>query len=260
MSGYLPPKHQPEHHQGGRQRHQIDRHHDDSITIKADIEVIGADDIHQIGDHQRQAGSVSDKAGSDDESKSGRRGEVQPQQNGDHYGGQKQRRPIIGKECSYEGPQHHDQRKQHMPLAITQRATCRAAQVKKPAASSINEMMISATKVKVASQTIFQTTSTSVHWTTPSSSATRAPPSALQPIPNPLGCQITSTRVIANTASANMKWTCDSKTALIDPSGYRFSSFHALGIAIGEVAGPPPCQPGELHQFLTDIHDAQIKG
>src|SRR5690554_2171904 len=168
--------------------------------------------------------------------------------------------PSLAKKAAMTAPSTTIMGNSKCPLPLPQRATCSAAQAKKPAASRISEMMISATKVKVASQTIFQTTSTSVHWTTPSSSATRAPPSALQPIPNPLGCQITSTRVIANTASANMKWTCDSKTALIDPSGYRFSSFHALGIAIGEVAGPPPCQPGELHQFLTDIHDAQIKG
>lgn len=90
------------------------------------------------------------------------------------------------------------------PRPRPQRAMCSAAQAKKPASSRIREMMISATKVKVASQTMPQTTPTSARPTTPVPSATAAPASALQPMPSPLGCQITRVRVARKIVSASI--------------------------------------------------------
>ena len=66
-------------------------------------------------------------------------------------------------------------------------------------------MMIRATKVKVASQTISHTTPRSDQCTTPAMSATNAPPRALQPIPSPLGCQITRIRVTTKIANASIE-------------------------------------------------------
>src|SRR3990167_8899120 len=56
-------------------------------------------------------------------------------------------------------------------------------------------MMITAMKVAVAFQTMCHTTGTSPRLTAPVSSARTAPAAALQPTPNPLGCQITKTSV-----------------------------------------------------------------
>jgi hypothetical protein len=81
------------------------------------------------------------------------------------------------------------------PLPPPQRAKCNAAHSKKPASSSKRLMMMTATKVAVAFQTICQTTGISAKCTTPSSSAIPAPIEALQPMPRPRGCQITSVRV-----------------------------------------------------------------
>src|SRR5699024_8741512 len=55
----------------------------------------------------------------------------------------------------------------------------------------------------VAFHTMSHTTGTSPRCTTPAMSATAAPPSALHPIPKPLGCQITSTRVARKIPTAS---------------------------------------------------------
>lgn len=64
---------------------------------------------------------------------------------------------------------------------------------------------MSATKVKVASQTMCQTTGMSPGWITPVASATPAPASALHPIPRPPGCQMTNTRVTKKMESATIR-------------------------------------------------------
>ncbi|MNG23316.1 hypothetical protein D3C84_1079040 [compost metagenome] len=56
-------------------------------------------------------------------------------------------------------------------------------------------MMISATNVPVAFQMICHTIGMSISCTTPKTSASTAPNTALQPTPRPLGCQITSVMV-----------------------------------------------------------------
>ncbi len=63
--------------------------------------------------------------------------------------------------------------------------------------------MMIATKVAVAFQTIPHTVGISPSETTPASSATAAPPNALQPIPSPLGCQMTSAIVTTKMVSAS---------------------------------------------------------
>jgi hypothetical protein len=65
-------------------------------------------------------------------------------------------------------------------------------------------MMIRATKVMVASQTICQTTGTSCQPMTPVSNARTAPPMALQPMPRPRGCQMTKTSVTMKMANASI--------------------------------------------------------
>lgn len=63
-------------------------------------------------------------------------------------------------------------------------------------------MMMTAINVAVAFQTIFHTTGISLMWITPLTSASTAPIVALQPILNPLGCQMTSTSVNRKIAPA----------------------------------------------------------
>ncbi|MNI69011.1 hypothetical protein D3C73_1247380 [compost metagenome] len=56
-------------------------------------------------------------------------------------------------------------------------------------------MMIMATNASVAFQTIAVTSPTSVKLTTPNAKASTAPPMADHPMPSPLGCQMTNTKV-----------------------------------------------------------------
>ena len=104
--------------------------------------------------------------------------------------------PSLAKKAEIKAPNMTIIGNNKRPCPLPRRATCNAAQPKNPARSKISEMIISATKVKVASQTISQTIPTSDNCTTPSANATKAPPMALQPMPNPLGCQITKFTVL----------------------------------------------------------------
>lgn len=63
-------------------------------------------------------------------------------------------------------------------------------------------MRITATKAPVAFQTICQTAGISARCTVPVRRARRAPSDALQPMPRPRGCQITSVRVRIKIARA----------------------------------------------------------
>src|SRR5690606_31135369 len=146
------------------------------------------------------------------------------------------------------------------PSPPPQRATCRAAQAKKPASSRMSEMMMSATKVKVASQTMLQTVPTSPQPTTPVARATAAPPSADQPMPRPRGCQTTSTSVTTKIAKASMALPKASDRALVDAPGERFGGFDAFGVAVGQVGRAPTHEPGELHQLLAHVHNALVVG
>src|SRR5690554_3476526 len=166
--------------------------------------------------------------------------------------------PSLAKNAAMTAPSTTISGNSRCPRPLPQRATCNAAQVKKPASSRISEMMISATKVKVASQTMSHTTPRSDQCTTPATSATSAPARALQPIPSPLGCQITRIKMTTKIANASIESVC-SEGVLVNASGYRFGAFDTLRIAVGKVTGASAHQPGELHQFLTDIDDTHIE-
>ncbi|VGC17878.1 Uncharacterised protein [Klebsiella pneumoniae] len=88
------------------------------------------------------------------------------------------------------------------PLPPPQRETCSAAHSKKPDSSSSRLIMMTAMNVPVAFQTICQTTGISPMCTTPVSSASAAPMTALQPMLSPFGCQMTSTSVRMKIAPA----------------------------------------------------------
>ena len=72
-------------------------------------------------------------------------------------------------------------------------------------------MMMTATKVPVAFQTICQTTGMSAQCTTPSNSAMAAPIEALQPMPRPRGCQMTSVSVKMKIRMAVNMMSCSRK-------------------------------------------------
>lgn len=105
--------------------------------------------------------------------------------------------PSLAKTADTTAPSSTMKANRRRPLARPQRATCSAAHAKNPASSSSRLMMMTATKVAVAFQTMPQTTATSAQCTTPRASATMAPSDALQPMPRPAGCQMTRTRVAA---------------------------------------------------------------
>src|SRR5690625_2761594 len=110
--------------------------------------------------------------------------------------------PSIAKKAEIMAPNTIINGNKITPRPLAMRATCKAAQPKKPASSNSSEMIIKATNVKVASQTMSHTIKISDHCTTPTSNATAAPPSALQPMPRPRGCQITNASVMAKILSA----------------------------------------------------------
>ena len=103
--------------------------------------------------------------------------------------------PSLANSAATQAPSSTISTNSQRPLPPPQRATCSADHSKKPASSSSRLMMMMAMKVAVAFQTMFQTTGMSPGWTTPVSRAATAPSEALQPMPRPRGCQMTSVRV-----------------------------------------------------------------
>ncbi|CAH5084522.1 Uncharacterised protein [Klebsiella pneumoniae] len=103
--------------------------------------------------------------------------------------------PSLANSAATAAPSRIIQVNSRRPRPLPQRETCSAAHSKKPDSSSSRLIMITAIKVAVAFQTICHTTGISATCTPPVASASAAPNAALQPIPNPRGCQITSTRV-----------------------------------------------------------------
>ena len=94
------------------------------------------------------------------------------------------------------------------PLPFEALTICIADHSKNPISSNINEIKITATKVRVAFQTIPVTSSTSEKLTTPVTIATTAPTRAVIPISKSFGCHITKIKVkrkitIAKTINSN---------------------------------------------------------
>lgn len=113
--------------------------------------------------------------------------------------------PSLAKKAAIAKPSSTISGNSTRPRPRPQRTTCSAAQRKKPASSSSSEMMMSATKVKVAFQTMCQTVGILRQWMTPRARSITAPAMALQPMPKPRGCQMTNTRVAMKTARASIE-------------------------------------------------------
>ena len=93
----IPTKEQMQHHQRGGDCRKIHRDHDRSILRKAQAKEIRRDNVDQIGNNQRQAGSIGDKPCGHDKSQRRALAETQRQQHGNHNGRQDQCRTIVGK-------------------------------------------------------------------------------------------------------------------------------------------------------------------
>ncbi len=111
--------------------------------------------------------------------------------------------PSLANSAATAAPSRTIYVKSKRPRPLPQRETCSAAHSKKPDSSSSRLIIITAIKVAVAFQTIFHTTGISPTCTTPDIRARPAPSIALQPIPNPFGCQITKTMVRTKIAPAS---------------------------------------------------------
>ncbi|KPH85378.1 hypothetical protein GLUCOINTEAF2_0203463 [Komagataeibacter intermedius AF2] len=107
---HLPPVPQPQDGQRCTKCYQIDRDHDRGIAIERNAKEIGADDVHQIGDDQRQAGGVRDEAGRYDEGQGCSMAQAELSEDGDDNGREQQGRAVIGENRCNGRSQHHDQR------------------------------------------------------------------------------------------------------------------------------------------------------
>ena len=103
--------------------------------------------------------------------------------------------PSLANSAETAAPSSTISANNQCPRPPPQRATCSAAHSKKPASSKSRLVMMMAMKVAVAFQTMCHTAATSARCTTPVNKAATAPSMALQPIPRPRGCQMTSVMV-----------------------------------------------------------------
>ncbi len=111
------PEEQEQHEQGGRNAGQAHRYHHRGVLGEAQPEIVGGNDVHQVGHHQRQAGGVGDEPGGHDESQ-GRGGrEAQGDEHGHDDRSQDQRRAVIGEQRRNSRPQQHAEAEQAMAAA-----------------------------------------------------------------------------------------------------------------------------------------------
>ncbi|MNM56848.1 hypothetical protein D3C81_680280 [compost metagenome] len=108
-----------QHSQGGGDADQVHRHHDRGVLAEANAKVVGGNDVHQVGHHQRQARGIGDEARRHDECQRRRRGEAQGQQHGDDDRGQDQCRTVVSEQRRDSGAQQDDEGEQLAAAAIT---------------------------------------------------------------------------------------------------------------------------------------------
>ncbi len=112
---HVAPEVPPQHRQRRGERDEVDRHHHGGVAAEADAEVVGADDVDEVRDHQRQAGAVGDEPAGDDEGHSRRWLELEAEQDRQHDRRQQQGRAVIGEDGGDRGPEQHHQREQPPP-------------------------------------------------------------------------------------------------------------------------------------------------
>lgn len=164
--------------------------------------------------------------------------------------------PSLANSAETAAPSSTQKANRRRPSPPAQRATCSAAHSKKPASSSSRLMTITAMKVAVAFQTMFQTVGMSPGATLPSARASRAPMLALQPMPRPLGCQMTRTRVNRKMAKAISM----GRLALLAAGGGALrAAVHvaqARGVGLQPVAVGPQ---GHLQDFVDQAGSAGFR-
>ncbi len=112
--------------------------------------------------------------------------------------------PSFAKNAATTDPNNIIKTNIFKPLPFDALTICIADHSKNPISSNINEIRITATKVKVAFQTIPVTSITSEKLTTPVIIATTAPIKAVIPISKPFGCHITKSKVKRKITIANI--------------------------------------------------------
>ncbi len=137
--------------------------------------------------------------------------------------------PSLAKTAAIAAPSSTIRTNSSRPCPRPQRATCSADHSKKPHSSRMREMMITATKARVAFQTMPTTVGTSEKCTTVVARATTAPPSALQPMPRPLGCQITRVSVARKIRMAATVMASSSLLSSVSQSRCRSATGHQSG-------------------------------
>ena len=110
---------QQQHTEAGQDRGDVDRHHHRCVVVEAYLEKVGGDDIHQIGDDQRQTRGVGNKPGGHDKCQRCCRRKAQRHQHGHHDGRENQGGSVIGEQGRNGGPQQHDESKQLDSTATT---------------------------------------------------------------------------------------------------------------------------------------------
>jgi hypothetical protein len=186
---------QQQHTEAGQDRGDVDRHHHRCVVVEADLEKVGGDDIHQIGDDQRQARRVGNKPGGHDKRQRCCRRKAQRHQHGHHDGRENQGGSVIGEQGRNGGTQQHDESKQLDSAAATPAGKVQCSPFEETGLIQQKADDDDGDKGRRGIPDDMPDHRNISKCTTPSSSAIPAPIEALQPMPRPRGCQITSVRV-----------------------------------------------------------------
>ena len=108
-----------EHDQRGSNGRQVHRNHHGGILCKAQAEEIRRDNIDQVRDNQRQAGSICDKSCSHDKGQRRRLAEPQGEQHRNHNRRQYQCCTVVSKQRSNSSAKQYYPGKQQATTPVT---------------------------------------------------------------------------------------------------------------------------------------------
>ena len=111
---------EPKHGDGGQDRKQVGQEHRLHIFDETDAEIVGGDDVGEVGDDQGVGGAVADEAPGHQKGEDRFGVHLEIAHLGQEDRGEDQRRPVVGEKGGHQSPEEENTEKHQMPAASAQ--------------------------------------------------------------------------------------------------------------------------------------------
>ena len=100
------------HGKRGRDRREVDRHHDRSVFRKSEAEEIRGDNVYEVRDDEGEARGIRDEARRHHKGDRGFFPETERREHRDHDRGKDECRPVVREERGHRGSEENDEREE----------------------------------------------------------------------------------------------------------------------------------------------------